>query len=104
MKYIFMGTIAPEWIGRQTERLQSCKVKADELGMSFDAIYYTQGIYDFVDVVEASDTNPYPSFPTSSASTPAPAFWPRIFGPGSSKWQRYRGSWLLYRGPRRGTI
>ncbi len=57
MKYIFMGTIAPEWIGRQKERLQSCKVKADELGMSFEAIYYTQGIYDFVDVVEASDTN-----------------------------------------------
>ena len=56
MKYIFMGMIAPEWIGRQKERLQSCKVKADELGMSFEAIYYTQGIYDFVDVVEASDT------------------------------------------------
>ncbi len=57
MKYIFMGTIAPEWIGRQNERLQSCKVKADELGMRFEAIYYTQGNYDFVDVVEASDTN-----------------------------------------------
>ncbi|MEE8285769.1 MAG: GYD domain-containing protein, partial [Gammaproteobacteria bacterium] len=24
---------------------------------SFEAIYYTQGIYDFVDVVEASDIN-----------------------------------------------
>ncbi len=57
MKYIFVGTIAPEWIGRQKERLQSCKAKADELGMSFEAIYYTQGIYDFVDVVEASDIN-----------------------------------------------
>ncbi len=56
MKYIFLGTIAPEWIARHKKRLQSCKVKADELGMSFEAIYYTQGIYDFVDVVEASDT------------------------------------------------
>ncbi len=56
MKYVFLGNIAPEWIGRQAERLQSCKAKADELGMSFETIYYTQGFYDFVDVVEASDT------------------------------------------------
>ena len=56
MKYIFLGTIAPEWIGRHEKRLQSCKVKADELGMTFEAINYTQGIYDFIDVVEASDT------------------------------------------------
>ena len=28
MKYIFLGTIAPEWIGRHKERLQSCKAKA----------------------------------------------------------------------------
>ncbi len=56
MKYIFLGTIAPEWIGRHTERLQSCKAKADELGMRFEAIHYTQGLYDFIDVAEASDT------------------------------------------------
>ncbi len=56
MKYVFLGNIAPEWIGRQAERLQTCKAKADELGMSFETIYYTQGFYDFVDVVEASDT------------------------------------------------
>ena len=57
MKYVFLGTIAPEWIGRQTERLQSCRAKADELGMTFEAINYTQGAYDFVDIVEAPDTN-----------------------------------------------
>ena len=56
MKYVFLGTIAPEWIGRQTERLQSCRAKADELGMTFEAVNYTQGAYDFVDIVEASDT------------------------------------------------
>ncbi len=56
MKYIFLGTIAPEWIERHKERLQSCKAKADELGMTFVAINYTQGIYDFIDAVEASDT------------------------------------------------
>ena len=57
MKYIFLGTISPEWIGRHEERLQSCKAKADELGMTFVAINYTQGIYDFIDAVEASDTS-----------------------------------------------
>ncbi len=56
MKYVFLGNIAPEWIGRHTERLQTCKTKAAELGMSFETIYYTQGLYDFVDIVEASDT------------------------------------------------
>ena len=56
MKYIFLGTITPEWIGRQTERMQSCRAKAEELGMRLEANYYTQGIYDFIDVVEASDT------------------------------------------------
>ena len=55
MKYIFVGTIAPEWLGRQTERLKACREMADELGMNFESVHYTQGIYDFVDVVEASD-------------------------------------------------
>ncbi len=55
MKYVFAGTIAPEWIGRQTERVQSCRAKADELGMNLEVIYYTQGAYDFIDIVEASD-------------------------------------------------
>ena len=56
MRYVFLGTITPEWIGRQAERLRSCKAKADELGINFEVGYYTQGIYDFVDVVDASDT------------------------------------------------
>lgn len=56
MKYVFVGVLAPEWISRQRERTEACKKKAAELGMTFDAIYYTQGIYDFVDIVEASDT------------------------------------------------
>lgn len=56
MKYIFAGTIEPAWLGRQDERVQACRAKAKELGMSFEAVYYTQGIYDFIDVVEASDS------------------------------------------------
>ena len=56
MKYIFLGTLATDWIGRHDKRVKACKAKADELGMTFEAINYTQGIYDFIDVVEASDT------------------------------------------------
>ncbi len=55
MKYVFVGTIAPKWLGRQAERVNACKAKGEELGMSFDAIHYTQGAYDFVDIVDASD-------------------------------------------------
>lgn len=55
MKYIFLGTIAPEWLGRHEKRVKACKDKAAELGMTFEGINYTQGVYDFVDVVDVSD-------------------------------------------------
>ena len=55
MKYIFLGTINPDWVGRHRQRLDSARDKAAELGVTFEGIYYTQGIYDFVDLVEATD-------------------------------------------------
>jgi uncharacterized protein with GYD domain len=60
MKYIFLGTLATDWIGRHDKRVKACKAKAckakaDELGMTFESINYTQGVYDFFDVVDASD-------------------------------------------------
>ncbi len=55
MKYIFVGSLAPEWIGKNDKRVGACRAKADEMGMSIEAVYYTQGVHDFVDVVEASD-------------------------------------------------
>ena len=55
MKYIFLGTLATDWIGRHDKRVKACKAKADELGMTFGSINYTQGVYDFFDVVDASD-------------------------------------------------
>ena len=57
MKYIIVGTLDRDWIGRQKERLEASKAKAKEFGVTFEAIYYTQGVYDFIDVVEASDPN-----------------------------------------------
>ncbi len=55
MKYILVGTLNPEWIGRQKQRVESVKAKARELGITIERLSYTQGIYDFVVHVEASD-------------------------------------------------
>lgn len=55
MKYIFLGTLSPEWMGRQRERVRAVRAKASELGITIDAVYYTQGQYDFVALVSASD-------------------------------------------------
>lgn len=55
MKYILLGTLSPEWMGRQRERVKAVKSKAAELGISLDAVYYTQGQYDFVALIRASD-------------------------------------------------
>ena len=55
MKYVLVGTLAPEWIPRQKDRVKAVRAKAEELGITIESVYYTQGIHDFVDVVEASD-------------------------------------------------
>ncbi|MEE9544016.1 MAG: GYD domain-containing protein [Rhodospirillales bacterium] len=57
MKYIFVGTLDRQWVGRQKDRVDAAGVKGAELGIAFEAIYYTQGAYDFIDVVEAPDAN-----------------------------------------------
>lgn len=57
MKYVFLGTLNPEWIGAQKERVDNSKAMASKLGVTFDAIYYVQGYYDFLDIVEASDAS-----------------------------------------------
>ncbi|MEM7224186.1 MAG: GYD domain-containing protein [Pseudomonadota bacterium] len=56
MKFVFLGTLAPDQIDRPRERTAACKKKAAELGMTFEVIYYTQGVHDFVSIVDASDT------------------------------------------------
>jgi uncharacterized protein with GYD domain len=55
MKYIILGHLSPEWIGRPRERVQSVKAKAAELDITIDGIYYTQGQYDFVALIRATD-------------------------------------------------
>jgi uncharacterized protein with GYD domain len=59
MKYVFLGTInqreweAPE---RAAERMRRCREKFQELGIAVLHGVWTQGPYDFVDILEASDS------------------------------------------------
>ncbi len=55
MKYVLLGTLSPEWAARHGGRVQSSKEKLEQLGIKLEAVYYTQGRYDFVDVVEAPE-------------------------------------------------
>lgn len=53
MKYVLLGTLSPEWAERHGERTDQAKAKLRELGITLEAVHYTQGEVDFVDVVEA---------------------------------------------------
>ena len=53
MKYIFLGTIEPKWLSKQAERYKKASAKLKQLGIKLENVYYTQGHYDFVDVVDA---------------------------------------------------
>jgi uncharacterized protein with GYD domain len=53
MKYVLLGTLGPEWAGRHEERTDQAKAKLKELKIKLEAVYYTQGEVDFVDVVDA---------------------------------------------------
>ena len=55
MKYVLLGSLSPEWASKQSERLGKAKAKLDKLGIKLESIHYTQGAYDFVDVVDAPD-------------------------------------------------
>ena len=52
MKYILLGTLSAEWAKKHRQRVESATAKLKELGMTMETYYYTQGEFDFVDVVE----------------------------------------------------
>jgi uncharacterized protein with GYD domain len=62
MKYVLVGTLDRAWIGRQRERVDTAQAKLKELGIKLEAVYYTQGPFDFVDVVEAPGAEAMLSF------------------------------------------
>jgi uncharacterized protein with GYD domain len=53
MKYILLGTLSPTSLGRQEKRTENARKKLKQLGIKLESVYYTQGQYDFVDVVDA---------------------------------------------------
>ena len=53
MKYVLLGNLSPEWASKQSERVGKAKAKLDKLGIKVESIHYTQGYYDFVDIVDA---------------------------------------------------
>jgi uncharacterized protein with GYD domain len=53
MKYVLLGNLSPEYASKQSERVKKAKAKLDKLGIKIESIHYTQGNYDFVDIVDA---------------------------------------------------
>ncbi|MCY4546791.1 MAG: GYD domain-containing protein [Defluviicoccus sp.] len=53
MKYVLLGQQSAEWLGKHEQRNRLARAKAKALGIKIVSVLYTQGRYDFVDVVEA---------------------------------------------------
>jgi uncharacterized protein with GYD domain len=53
MKYVLLGSLNAETMTRQEKRTTTARTKMKELGIRLESVYYTQGPYDFVDVVDA---------------------------------------------------
>jgi len=53
VKYVLLGTLSYEWATKQSDRVSKARGKLEKLGIKLESIYYTQGPFDFVDVVDA---------------------------------------------------
>src|ERR1700751_1657304 len=53
MKYVLLGNLSPEGANKQSDRVGKAKAKLKKLGIKIESIHYTQGYYDFVDIVDA---------------------------------------------------
>lgn len=55
MRYVYYGSMDPQWTTRTEERWRYVSSKLKDLGITIEALYYTQGEFDFIEVVEAPD-------------------------------------------------
>lgn len=55
MKYVLLGKLSADWSKKQSQRTENARAKAKSLGIKIEFVHYTQGKYDFVDVVDAPD-------------------------------------------------
>lgn len=53
MKYVIIGRIGPHWGDDPKARVEAVHRKLDALNVTLETVYYTQGAYDFMEVVEA---------------------------------------------------
>ena len=53
MRYVLLGSINAAAIAKQKQRTQAARARLKKLGIQLQSINYTQGVYDFVDIVEA---------------------------------------------------
>jgi uncharacterized protein with GYD domain len=53
MKYVIIGKIGPNWGDDPKARVAAVHEKLDALNITLETVYYTQGAYDFMEVVEA---------------------------------------------------
>ncbi|MGF1511307.1 MAG: GYD domain-containing protein [Myxococcota bacterium] len=51
MKYVVLGKIGPRWGEDPVKRVEAVHTKLHELNITPETILYTQGPYDFVEVV-----------------------------------------------------
>jgi uncharacterized protein with GYD domain len=85
MKYVLLGTLTPEWATKQTERIGKASAKLEKLGIRLESIHYTQGQFDFVDLVDAPNAEAVLAFSVWYATQglgrvqSLPAFDPKSF-------------------------
>ena len=85
MKYVMLGNLDPAWAGKHSDRVKKAEAKLKELAIKVESIHYTQGQYDFIDVVDSPDPEAMLSFSVWYASQgfgrleSLPAFEPKAF-------------------------
>jgi uncharacterized protein with GYD domain len=53
MKYVLLGSLGTGAMKKQATRTANARAKLKDLGIRLESVHYTQGAFDFVDVVEA---------------------------------------------------
>lgn len=56
MRYVLLGTLSADWASRQVQRTKGAKSMLRKLKITLESVNYTQGAYDFVDIVDAPNT------------------------------------------------
>ena len=53
MKYVLLGVLGSDSLQKQKKRTTTARAMLKKLGMKLESVHYTQGQFDFVDVINA---------------------------------------------------